>query len=73
MSVSTLQELQVNGSAIPRIQPFAQQMGMNGKYNEMARVAMSHPAFLDQAERPQVVFGSHSQFEVCAVMHMCII
>ena len=39
--------------------------GVNGKYNEMARMAMSHPAFLNQAEqRPQVVFGSHSQFEV---------
>jgi len=67
-------ELQVNGTAVPYIQPFAQQMGMangakpgggvNGKYNEMARMAMSHPAFLNQAEqRPQVVFGSHSQFE----------
>ena len=42
-------------------------MGMNGNgnYNDMARMAMSHPAFLDhQGERPQVVFGSHSQFEV---------
>jgi len=69
-------ELQVNGAVVPYIQPFAQQMGManggkpggvngvNGKYNEMARMAMSHPAFLNQAEqRPQVVFGSHSQFE----------
>jgi len=66
-------ELQVNGTAVPYIQPFAQQMGManggkmgagSGKYNEMARMAMSHPAFLNQAEqRPQVVFGSHSQFE----------
>jgi len=63
----------VNGTAVPYIQPFAQQMGManggkvgagSGKYNEMARMAMSHPAFLNQAEqRPQVVFGSHSQFE----------
>ena len=52
------QELQVNGTAVPYIQPFAQQMGManggkvgggvNGKYNEMARMAMSHPAFLNQ-------------------------
>jgi len=68
-----LAELQVNGTAVPYIQPFAQQMGManggkvgagSGKYNEMARMAMSHPAFLNQAEqRPQVVFGSHSQFE----------
>ena len=42
-------------------------MGMNGagNYNDMARMAMSHPAFLDhQGDRPQVVFGSHSQFEV---------
>jgi hypothetical protein len=30
----------------------------------MARMAMSHPAFLNQAERPQVHFGSHSQFQV---------
>ena len=55
------QELQVNGTVVPYIQPFAQQMGManggkpggagaNGKYNEMARMAMSHPAFLNQAE-----------------------
>jgi hypothetical protein len=27
-------------------------------------MAMSHPAFLNQAERPQVHFGSHSQFQV---------
>ena len=61
------QELQLNGSAVPSIRPFSQQMGMNGNgnYNDMARMAMSHPAFLDhQGERPQVVFGSHSQFEV---------
>jgi len=59
-------ELQLNGSAVPSIRPFSQQMGMNGNgnYNDMARMAMSHPAFLDhQGERPQVVFGSHSQFE----------
>lgn len=29
----------------------------------MARMAMSHPAFLDHAERPAVHFGSHSQFQ----------
>lgn len=56
-------EIQVNGSVVPCNRPFAQQMGMGGKYNDMERMAMSHPAFLDQAERPQVVFGSHSQFQ----------
>ena len=42
-------------------------MGMTGGsdgYNDMARMAMSHPAFLDQAERPQVHFGSAAQFQV---------
>jgi len=41
-------------------------MGMTGGsdgYNDMARMAMSHPAFLDQAERPQVHFGSAAQFQ----------
>jgi len=59
-------ELQVNGSPIAIIKPFAQQMGMTGGsdgYNDMARMAMSHPAFLDQAERPQVHFGSAAQFQ----------
>ena len=60
----SFQEIQVNGSVVPCNRPFAQQMGMGGKYNDMERMAMSHPAFLDQAERPQVVFGSHSQFQV---------
>jgi len=57
-------DIQVNGGPAP-IRPFSQQMGMNGdaKYTDMARMAMSHPAFLDQAERPQVKFGSHSQFQ----------
>ena len=42
-------------------------MGMTGGgagYNEVARMAMSHPAFLDQSERPQGHFGSAAQFEV---------
>jgi len=59
-------ELQVNGQAVTALKPFAQQMGMNqgGKYTDMARMAMSHPAFLNQADqRPQIHFGSHSQFQ----------
>ena len=62
----------MNGTAVPYIQPFAQQMGManggkmgagSGKYNEMARMAMSHPAMLDHADRPHVQFGSVAQFK----------
>jgi len=52
-----------NGHPAPSIKPFAQQVGMTGGgYNDMARVAMSHPAFLDQSEKPQVHFGSAAQF-----------
>lgn len=53
----------VNGQTVSAIRPFAEQMGMNSKYSDMARMAMSHPAFLNQAERPQIHFGSHSQFQ----------
>jgi len=62
-------ELQVNGQTVANgqpisaIRPFAEQMGLNVKYNDMARMAMSHPAFLNEAERPQIHFGSHSQFQ----------
>ena len=68
--IPVFQEIQVNGSVVPCNRPFAQQMGMGGKYNDMERMAMSHPAFLDQAERPQVVFGSHSQFQVGAFIYL---
>ena len=34
-----------------------------GGYNNMARMAMSHPAFLDQSEKPEVHFGSAAQFQ----------
>jgi len=66
--VAPAPEIQVNGHAVQpvavaSIRPFAEQMGMNGKYTDMARMAMSHPAFLNQAERPQIHFGSHSQFQ----------
>ena len=55
----------VNGKTVSAMRPFAQQMGADGgKYSDIARMAMSHPAFLNQAERPQVHFGSHSQFQV---------
>ena len=48
------------------MKPFSQQMGVTEGYADVARVAMSHPAFLDQAEseRPTVHFGSHAQFGV---------
>ena len=46
------------------MQPFSQQMGVTEGYSDAARMAMSHPAFLDQAERPQVHFGSAAQFGV---------
>ena len=54
-----------NGHPAPSIKPFAQQMGMTGGgYNDMARMAMSHPAFLDQTEKPQVHLGSAAQFQM---------
>ena len=46
------------------MKPFSQQMGVTEGYSDVARMAMSHPAFLDQAERPQVHFGSAAQFGV---------
>ena len=46
------------------MKPFSQQMGVTQGYSDAARMAMSHPAFLDQAERPQVHFGSAAQFGV---------
>ena len=46
------------------MKPFSQQMGVTEGYSDAARMAMSHPAFLDQAERPQVHFGSAAQFGV---------
>lgn len=57
-------ELLLNGSTISPMKPFKQQMGMTDGYQDVARMAMSHPAFLDQAERPQVHFGSAAQFRV---------
>ena len=78
------QELQVNGKALPEIRPFAQQMGVQeahngligggGKYSDMARMAMSHLAFLNQADRPQIqAFGSHSQFQVSSFQLLYIV
>jgi len=57
-----LPELLLNGSTITPMKPFSQQMGVTDGYADVGRVAMSHPAFLDQAERPTVHFGSHAQF-----------
>eukprot|EP00090_Calanus_glacialis_P045678 TRINITY_DN8647_c0_g1_i1.p1 TRINITY_DN8647_c0_g1~~TRINITY_DN8647_c0_g1_i1.p1 ORF type:complete len:613 (-),score=108.85 TRINITY_DN8647_c0_g1_i1:381-2219(-) len=59
-----LPELLLNGSTISPMKPFSQQMGVTEGYSDVARMAMSHPAFLDQAERPQVHFGSAAQFGV---------
>ena len=59
------QELLLNGDTITPMKPFKQQMGMTNGYSEAAaRNAMSHPAFLDQAERQPVKFGSVVQFRV---------
>jgi len=58
-----LPELLLNGDTITPMKPFKQQMGMTNGYSEAAaRNAMSHPAFLDQAERQPVKFGSVVQF-----------
>jgi len=57
-----LPEMLLNGSTISPMKPFSQQMGVTDGYADVARVAMSHPAFLDQAERPTVHFGSAAQF-----------
>jgi len=57
-------ELLLNGDTLSPLKPFSQQMGVTDGYQDVARMAMSHPAFLDQAERPQVHFGSAAQFRV---------
>ena len=47
------------------MKPFSQQMGVADKYAmDAARMAMSHPAMLDHADRPHVQFGSVAQFRV---------
>lgn len=56
-------ELLLNGGTITPMKPFSQQVGVGDGYQDVARMAMSHPAFLDQAERPQVHFGSVAQFK----------
>ncbi|XP_023340234.1 monocarboxylate transporter 12 isoform X2 [Eurytemora carolleeae] len=54
----------VNGEPVPPMRPFAEQTGMNGKYNDMTRFTMSHPAHLNQAEsKPRIHFGSHAHFQ----------
>jgi len=56
-------ELLLNGGTIAPMKPFSQQMGVSDKYTDAARMAMSHPAMLDHADRPNVQFGSVAQFK----------
>jgi len=56
-------ELLLNGGNVAPMKPFSQQMGVNDKYQDAARMAMSHPAMLDHADRPHVQFGSVAQFK----------
>ena len=59
------QELLLNGGDVAPMKPFSQQMGVADKYAmDAARMAMSHPAMLDHADRPHVQFGSVAQFRV---------
>ena len=53
----------LNGGNVAPMKPFSQQMGVTEKYQDAARMAMSHPAMLDQADRPHVQFGSVAQFK----------
>ena len=55
----------MNGGNVAPMKPFSQQMGVADKYAmDAARMAMSHPAMLDHADRPHVQFGSVAQFRV---------
>ena len=55
----------LNGGNVAPMKPFSQQMGVADKYAmDAARMAMSHPAMLDHADRPHVQFGSVAQFRV---------
>jgi len=60
-------ELLLNGGSVAPMKPFSQQMGVADKYEgvaaDAARMAMSHPAMLDHADRPHVQFGSVAQFK----------
>ena len=60
-----MQELLLNGGNVAPMKPFSQQMGVTDKYAmDAARMAMSHPAMLDHADRPHVQFGSVATFKV---------
>ena len=55
----------MNGGNVAPMKPFSQQMGVADKYAmDAARMAMSHPAMLDHADRTHVQFGSVAQFRV---------
>ena len=45
----------LNGGNVAPMKPFSQQMGVNEKYADAARMAMSHPAMLDHAERADLL------------------
>ena len=62
-NLNVFQELLLNGGNVAPMKPFSQQMGVTEKYQDAARMAMSHPAMLDQADRPHVQFGSVAQFK----------
>jgi len=62
-NVENAPELLLNGGNVAPMKPFSQQMGVNEKYQDAARMAMSHPAMLDHADRPHVQFGSVAQFK----------
>ena len=55
----------LNGGNVAPMKPFSQQMGVGEKYQDADRMAMSHPAMLDHADRPRphVQFGSVAQFK----------
>ena len=59
-----MKELLLNGGTVAPMKPFSQQMGVSDKYADAARMAMSHPAMLDHADRHHVQFGSVAQFKV---------
>ena len=46
------------------MKPFSEQVGVSNGCTDVSRMAMSHPAFLDQAEKTPVYFGSAAQFGV---------
>jgi len=65
-----LPELLLNGNTISPMKPFSEQVGVSNGCTDVSRMAMSHPAFLDQAEKTPVYFGSAAQFGAGKVAKM---